>query len=80
MLASSLQLTCHSVSPLVWQGVDSLEQISSSGVTSERELCAGVRAVLHHSDPGLVLANVKGPRQGGYKAADVLKVFSPHAP
>lgn len=78
--SSDKRLTCHSVSPLVWEGVDGLKQISSSGVTSKGELCAGVCTVLNHGHPGLVLANVEGPCQGADETADVLKVFSPHTP
>lgn len=78
--SSDKHLTCHGVSPLVWQGVDGLEQISSSVVTSEGELCAGVWTVLNHGHPGLVLVNVEGPSQGADETANVLKVFSPHTP
>lgn len=73
-------ITCHGVSPLVWQGVDGLEQISSPGVTGQGELRAGVCTVLNNGHPGLVLANVESPRQGTDEAADVLEVLSPHAP
>lgn len=57
-----------------------MEQVSSSVVTGEGELRAGVCAVLNHGHPGLVLANVEGPSQRGDEAADVLKVFSAHTP
>ncbi|TNN83037.1 hypothetical protein EYF80_006644 [Liparis tanakae] len=52
------------------RGVDGLEQISSSAVTGERELCAGVCTVLNHGHTGLFLANVKGPCQGGDETTD----------
>lgn len=73
-------LTCHSIAPFVWQGVDGLEQVSSSVVTGEGELCAGVCTVLNHGHPGLILANVEGPCQGAYETTDVLKVFSTNTP
>lgn len=57
-----------------------MEQISSSGVTGEGELCAGVCAVLNYGHPGLVLADVKGAGQRADEAADVLEVFSAHTP
>lgn len=57
-----------------------MEQVSSPGVAGEGELGAGVRAVLDHGHPGLVLADVEGPGQRGDEAADVLEVLPPHAP
>lgn len=79
-LSLNEHLTCHGISSLVRQGVDGLEQVSSSVVSGERELCAGICAVLNHSYTGLVLANVEGPCQGSNETADVLKVFSAYAP
>lgn len=57
-----------------------MEQVSSSGVTGEGELCAGVCTVLNHGHPGLVLANVEGPCQCSDETPDVLKVFPADAP
>lgn len=79
-LVTVQQSTCHSISPFVWQGVDGLEQVSSSGVTGEGELCTGVCTILNHSHPRLVLANVEGPCQGADETAYVLEIFSAHAP
>lgn len=80
LLQGRKHFTCHGVSTLVRQGVDGLEQISSSGVTGEGELRAGVCAVLNHGHPGLILADVEGAGQRGDEASDVLEVFSPHTP
>lgn len=57
-----------------------MEQVSSSAVTGEGELCAGVCTVLNHGHSSLVLANVEGACQGGDETTDVLKVFSANTP
>lgn len=72
--------TCISVATLIRQVVDGPQQFTLSKVLVQAELLPGVCAVLNHSNPCLVLSNVKCTSHGTNEAADVFEVLASNAP
>ncbi len=68
-------LTCHGISPFVWQGADRPEQHRSGHVCVQVKLCSCVTAVLDHAHPRFVLADLKGASRRWDEVADVFEVW-----